>query len=952
MRNIGEGGGGIRSGICRRATSLGRAAALSLAACAAVLSVARAPRAEAQVAEAAVEAIVADETGAFLPGVAVELKNPATGLSRTGVTNVAGTVRFNSIPPGTVRVKATLMGFEVAEQDVVLRIGQIAKPRLTLKTKAVSEAITVLAQAPLVDVYKMDDSTNISPEQIKELPVANRNFEQLAFIAPGVQRERGGFRFINGGPVIGAGGNASQSTILVDGVDYTDPTLGLAKTRISQDAISEFRVINNQFDTEVGGSSGGALSILTKSGTNDLSGTVYGFYRDQNLQAKPVTALQANPFDKGQYGLTLGGPIAKDRVHFFLSAEYNNTNSFVNFRPGGAYTSLAEDVKVPYDQTLLYGGLDFTHSDKARSAVRLDYERYRQENYNVGGVADVSSGRSLDRDNYNMTMSNTWNPKSTVTNELRGQVGTRKFHEPLNTVTTANYYSLGSTLITGSNILGDQLGQGNQWELRDTLYLNLSGKTGTHDVKIGAGFQRVNEQSRLDLYQTGLFMWATDGQVKPAGYPYASAPYLYAWGEGSSDVKLGTNRVAAFIQDDWRPSSRLTLSVGLRWDYDSDGNDPNISIPLIPNGRPVDTTNFQPRFGFSWDVTGSGQVVARGGAGLFGGRYLLQPAIIELQQNGTGGRKLYTSVNGYWLGLPQLFWMDPANPTKTGTAVLGNSKLDLGLLDTTMKTPRSQQYSLGLTWKLDQTGLWADVQGVWVKGMDEIAVRDVNWNGNGKTPARPNSTYNQINTYTNEGHSEYKAIVLSLNGTLRGGHVVTASATFADKRNISDDFSPALTAYPSDPANIEAEYGRAQSDERFRLIVSGVFRLPLGFSVSPIFEYGSGQPWTTRLGYDANGDGKTSDRPVGVERNSNDGPSYTNVSLRLSKVFSLGAKGQIELIAEGFNLFNSINYDPNSVDNAMYTGATAASAVKNPRFGQYLSTLDARQIQFGARISF
>ena len=90
---------------------------------------------------------------------------------------------------------------------------------------------------------------------------------------------------------------------------------------------------------------------------------------------------------------------------------------------------------------------------------------------------------------------------------------------------------------------------------------------------------------------------------------------------------------------------------------------------------------------------------------------------------------------------------------------------------------------------------------------------------------------------------------------------------------------------------------------------------------------------------------------MGVDRNGNDGPSYTNVSLRISKVFSLGG-AQLELIAEGFNLFNSVNYDPNSVDNALYTGATAATAVKNPRYGQYLSTLDARQIQFGARVSF
>lgn len=910
----------------------------------AVLGILAAGQAAAQVSEATVEAIVVDETGAPMPGVAVGLKNVATGLTRDGVTNVGGTVRFSSIPPGTIRLKVSLMGFETSEQEVVLRIGQLARPRFTLRTKAISEVITVTAQAPLVDVYKMDDSANISPEQIRDLPIATRNFEQLAFVTPGVQRERGTYRFITGGPVVGSGGNASQATILVDGVDYTDPALGLAKTRISQDAISEFRVITNQFDTEIGGSSGGALSILTKSGTNELSGTVYGFYRNQNLQARKVTDLQANSFDMGQYGLTLGGPIVKDRAHFFLSAEYNRQNSYVNFRPGGAYSSLASDVKVPYDQLLLYGGVDLTVSDRQRAAVRLDYERFREQNFRVGGVLDESSGQQLNRDNYNLTLSDTWNPKSTLTNELRGQIGTRKYAEPANSQSTALWFSGGATLQTGGNILGDLLGEGNQWELRDTLYLNFSGKTGTHDVKVGAGLQRVNERSRIDTYQTGLFWYVGDLPVQPL---------LYAYGVGSSDVRIGTNRVGAFLQDDWRPSANLTVSLGLRWDYDSNGNDPDISVPLVPNGRSTDTKNYQPRLGISWDVTGNGQVVARGGAGIFAGRYLLVPAFTELQQNGTGGRRLYTRVNGYYYGLPQPYWLDPNNPTTTGIAL----PISITLMDQTMKTPTSQQYSLGVTTRLGRTGLYFDAQGVWVKGKDEIVIRDVNWNGNAN-PTRPNKNYTNINTYTNEGRSEYKALVLSLNGNLRGGHVLTASATFADKKNISDDFSPDFTtAYPSDPANMEAEYGRGRSAERFRFVLSGIFRLPLGFTAAPILEYGVGQPWTSRIGYDFNGDSFNSDRYPGVDRFAQEGPVYHNFSLRLSKAFKLAGAAQVELVAEGFNLFNSVNYDVTSVQSGQnLAGPTLANPkaplVPNPRYGQYLSTLDARQIQFGARVSF
>src|SRR5213075_2832601 len=138
---------------------------------------------------------------------------------------------------------------------------------------------------------------------------------------PGVQRERGGFRFINGGPVVGAGGNASQTTIFVNGVDLTDQVNGLARARFSQDAVREFRVITNRFDTEIGGSAGGALSIVTKSGTNDIKGSAFGFFRDKSLRKKGALDLQKNDYSRQQYGGSLGGPVVKDRTHYFASFE-------------------------------------------------------------------------------------------------------------------------------------------------------------------------------------------------------------------------------------------------------------------------------------------------------------------------------------------------------------------------------------------------------------------------------------------------------------------------------------------------------------------------------------------------------------------------------------------------------------------------------------------------------
>src|ERR1019366_6298809 len=154
-----------------------------------------------------------------------------------------GRAIFSALAPGTYDLQFSLEGFApVKEQRLVLRVGEQGRLSASMKTTA-SETITVTADAPIVDIHKTDSSTNIVPEQIESLPVADRDFQKLAFITPGVERERGGFRFINGGPVVGAGGNASQTTILVNGVDLTDQVNGQSRARFSQDAVREFRVI-------------------------------------------------------------------------------------------------------------------------------------------------------------------------------------------------------------------------------------------------------------------------------------------------------------------------------------------------------------------------------------------------------------------------------------------------------------------------------------------------------------------------------------------------------------------------------------------------------------------------------------------------------------------------------------------------------------------------------------
>jgi Carboxypeptidase regulatory-like domain/TonB dependent receptor-like, beta-barrel len=899
----------------------------------------------AQLSTANVEVVVADADGGALPGVMVAVESSETGFRRQAVTGETGSATLAALPPGTYTATAELEGFAPVEQKgIVLRVGQTAQLRVTMQQATLAETITVSTTVPLVDVYKTDSSTNIVPEQIQSLPVPDRDFQRLAFIAPGVERERGAFRFIGGGPVIGGSGNASGATILVNGVDFTDAALGLSKIRFSQDAIGEFRVINSRYDTEIGGTAGGALSIVTKSGTNQLSGNAFGFYRADQLRTASKLEREVDGYKRDQYGLALGGPITPDRTHFFVSGEEINEDNFSAFRPGGAFIATAADVKHPFDQTLGFGKLDHKVSDGQSLSANLVWEKYREDNFRVGGVADESSGQSLDRDNWNLTVEDTAILGSSRLNELRAQGGHRKFFEPLNSHATAEWFSSGNTLQTGGNILGDLLGEGKDYEVRDTFHWSREGKGGAHDLKAGLGYLYHQERSRIDTFQTGLFTYLTDTRAIPVAYLY---------GVGSSDVTYDTKRYAAFVQDDWRPTTSLTVNLGIRYDLDDGGNNPGFTHPLITKPRPKDTNDYQPRVSFSWDATKDGKNVIRGGVGIFNGRYLLVPAGVERQQNGVTGRVSYTRVNGVFFGLNfPPFILDPNNPTTTGVQL----NPDISLLAPELNTPQATQASLGWTHALFER-FFLDVEGLYSKGKDEIVIHDVNFGGNAD-PVRLNPSYNQINMYTNDGRSEYKALILRLNGTLRQGDLVTASLTVADKKNTSDDFSPEFPfGYPNDPTNLDAEYGRSRADERYHLVLTGVFHLPWELTLSPIYEYGSGQPWNHRLGYDFNGDGKNSDRPAGVDRNDEDGPPFRTLNLRLTKGFRLVGDQRLELIAEGFNVLNTTNYDVNSIDGAEFlSGPTLANpglvAVPNPNFGKARATLPGREIQLGLRWVF
>ncbi|MEM8962922.1 MAG: TonB-dependent receptor [Acidobacteriota bacterium] len=879
-----------------------------------------------------VQTVLSD--GQPVPGVLVTATSTSKGVERTAVSTENGWAILRLLTPGTWSIATQLEGLEPQESTVTVHLGQTSKVTFTLAPATVTETIDVVAEAPVIDIFDPGVAANVTPEQIRELPVPDRDFQNLAFTAPGVQRERGSFRFIQGSPVIGSSSNASQASIYVDGVDQTDPAVGLARTRFNQDSIEEFQVVVNRVDTEIGGSDGGVLKVITRSGGNDFQGSIFGFYRDESLRETGELEEDGLDFERTQIGATLGGPFVLDQTHFFTSIEYIDETDFAPVRPGGAFTDLATDVENPFTQWLGLFNLDHQFSAGSFGTLRSVIENYREDNFGVGGIFAESNGQSLDRDSWNLVLGWTKVLDQGRLIEARGQLGHRNYEQPTNSDQVEEWFTFGNTYRTGNNLIGDFLGEGDYASLRGTYYA----QSGDHDWKVGASLFHLEERSIVDIYQEGLIVYADDTR---------NIPLLYSYGLGSSEVDIDTDIVSAWVQDDWRVNERFTLTLGLRYDIDLDGNNPDFEHPDVGD-RSSDDDNFQPRLGFVWDVKGDGDTVLRGGAGLFAGRFLVGPGILERQQNGLSGRLLLTNVS-----FPPFFPLDINDPENTGFP-LGP---DVLFLNDDYQAPESTQLSLGLSQRLGDTGLWLQLEAVHAEGNNEVFVKNVNFGGN-DNPVPLDPTKRIIYNFTSEGRSEYTALILSLDGTLPGGHLLNGSVTWSDKKNISDDYNPAFpSGYPSDPTDVEGEFGRSRLDETWRVVLSGVFRLPWDLTVAPIYQYGSGQPWNRIIGYDFNGDSFASDRLPGVDRNSEDGPDFSRTDLRITKAIGFGDDLQLDLIVEVFNLFNETNFDVASIDNVEFlAGPTLANPdavfIPNPTFGDYRATLSPREIQIGARLRF
>jgi hypothetical protein len=854
------------------------------------------------------EGVVTDPEDAGLPGAEVALKNTETGYAYATVTRPDGRFQFSGIEPGQYEFTVKLDGFNVyGRKGMTLNVGARVSLTIKLTPATLEQEVTVVADAPLVEVTKSEISSVVGRKEIDDLPVVSRSFAQLAILKAGTAG--------SGSDIRSGGQPAGSSEILVDGVSNEFSYYNTMRSDLPADAIQEFRVLVNQFSAEYGNATAVVLHAITRSGTNEFRGRAYGFYRDEALDAKNYFATEKEAFSQYRFGGFLGGPIIKDKLHFFASYEgaRNKTYSVITSPLVPLETVSVKNVN---DQGLFK--LNYQLNEKNMLSFRYTRDYPRGINQGVGGYN--TRDLSYDSIQYDNVFQGNWTfyPTDNTMNELRAQYSYRWMETKGNDMSGSpdNYQ-----IYRPSGNFGKYWGNPMTWpEKRFQVNDNFNIFLDKHSLKMGFDINDVDSSVTNMWGSPGMYYFSTDDPFDPAlEYTY---PTRFRWNAAApSHEHSHMTSYGFFFQDSWKVVPRLTLNLGLRYSIYKFEQNPNQERFVVSN-----KWNWDPRLGFSWDPVGDGRTAIRGGVGKY--------------TNSPMGNVVYASVMSrveyderilYFPGYPDPLVPNPFRPSSADDTPKENYTFEKG-----MPCPTSMQYTLGIERELmKDLSLSADF--VISKGVHEYWF--VNKNpillGTGSVRADPTMG----NWYNMEagGHSNYSALYLVLKKRYSHGFGLEVSYTLSkSKADVeSGDWNTASNDYDR-----SLDYGPINDDARHRLSLTGVVDLPLGFQLSTIFYYRSALPYSITLGYDANGDGIWSDYPGTAHRNSGRGPDYYSLDARVSKFVNLGDRFSVQIFAEMFNLTNRVNYYNPDGD------------MGSSNFGKYSSAMDPRLIQFGVRFNF
>jgi hypothetical protein len=616
-------------------SSLGRsAAALSLL----LLTISARPALAQQGQYAAVQGHVADESGGAMPGVTVVVTHEGSGMFRQVVSNADGSYYVANMVPGPYRITAELTGFKKYEQpNVLLTIGNTTALDIKLVLGGVEESVTVSGESPLVDVTSKQIGANIGQAELNALPILNKNWMFAVGLTPGVQIQSSTASFACESLIVGGGSNRSGN-FSIDGGGNNDDYLGSScgsQVRPALESVQEFQVLTNQYDAEFGRTAGAIVNAITKQGTNVLHGSLFDSYTDDHVTAMDFFVAQsqgsANSIQKPHtaqkdYGGTIGGPIKKDKAHFFYSLDRlvydeGRSNTFAA-RPELNYAN-TQSMKLWNNMIRVDHQVNATNTWTARflEEVSPTYNRV------AGRWTLASRDQEYDVDK---NMGGNWN--TIVGNNRFNQIRAGYTYEK-NGFTAKEVQDgvpmtqLAPTLTMLTFVDGTRNGAlfrlDNAYEVSEsfTQFVPEWGG-GSHDLKFGAQYiySQIELPDQTDM--NGRFTFSTDkgfNASDPSTYPERLAIRVPA----ASDIVMPTHVAVFFAQDKWQRKN-LTLNLGVRYDLEKTPID-NASNPLFSGGAyTVDKNNIAPRIGIAWRPRGSATSLFRGGYGIFYDKVTLQ----------------------------------------------------------------------------------------------------------------------------------------------------------------------------------------------------------------------------------------------------------------------------------------------------------------------------------------
>lgn len=921
---------------------------------------------------------VTDASGALVPSVRITAIATATQLRYTAVTDGHGRFRIPYLAPGAYRITTQASGFSTASAAVQLTVGTSFDVSLQLQVGAESTTLSVTAEPPVLEQNRSQISETVTQAEINQLPYSGRNYLDLALLTPGVSNTNTASvqTFAETAPVVGQGYSINSqrnfsNSFVVDGLSANDDAAGLAGNSYSMDVIREFQVVTSGGQSEFGRAMGGYFNIVTRSGDNHLHGTLYGFLRNQRLNAENALSQSKLPLTQGQYGASLSGPLKKDRTFFFTNYEGRrlNTNGVVTINPTQAAAVNARLNAIGFTGPRLTVGSAATtlypttvHTDNA--FVRLDHRFNDADQFSIrysyyglhavnargaGALADVSYGTAVMDTNHTVAISNVATLSPHLFNETRGQFTWDSLNAPSNTqnspaVTISGVATFGrfsSSPTARKNLL---------YEAVDNLVL----QRGSHTLKGGADFLFNDDTITFPMSIAGSYTFASLSAFQSGTMTYSS----YAQNFGTPYIQQNNPNIGFYAQDEWKLLPSLTLNLGVRYDMQF--------LKTIQ----TDTNNVSPRLGFAWSPFSNSRTVVRGSYGLFYDRVPLRALANALLSAGnttdpTQGRLLQYSYVPTDTGAPSF-------PNVSTTPNPG-SAISYALMNRSIQNAYSEQASLGVEQQVLRTGTLG-ISYQHTRGLHLLSSYNTNINLDG---TRPDKTRGNIKPYDSRFDSSYDGLAVSfLERPVAWGSARISYTWSKAMDNVGEFFFSS----PINNFDFSMDRGRSDDDQRHRLVFDASVNSPLspahgfaqqvthGWRLGGILQYYSRLPFNIVTGGQTKQ--QTSQRPCAagysltansginpcteaikgavIGRNAGIGFDFFNLNARLSRTFMLTDRYTLETIAE---TFNAINHRNDMIPNATW-GTGAYPTTPNASFGQATAVGDPRNVQLALRLSF